>query len=84
MLAAVVTMIPMKLLTGLTATLTRRTKWRSYMFLSDFGVIPLQLGVARQTVRTMPSTVAAKQFNAFGFAADLAGFSDTLSSWFRS
>ena len=54
------------------------------MFLSDFGVIPLQLGVARQTVRTMPSTVATKQFNAFGFAADLAGFSDTLSSWFRS
>ena len=54
------------------------------MFLSDFGVIPLQLGVARQTVRTMPSTVAAKQFDAFGFAADLAGLSDTLPSWFRS
>lgn len=53
------------------------------MFLSDFEVIPLQLGVARQAVRTMPSTVAAKQFNAFGLTADLASLSGTPPSCLR-
>lgn len=83
MLTAVVTMIPMKFLTCLTATLTRSPKWRSFMFLSDFVVFPLQLDVAGQTVGTMPSTVAAKQFNAFGLTAYLASLSGTPPSCLR-
>ena len=83
MLFSLVAVIPMQLFSSLTAALTRRPKFWSFVLLPHLLVIALPLGRARQTLWAMPSPITTKQFNAFGLTANLAGFSGTLPSWIQ-